>query len=119
MHTEMTTPVGHKDLRLLDLMPDKDASFSPSLYRWMRRHAHFYRDGGVAESVYRVRAGTPTAKSIGAGTLMIGHATKGYPGDTDFSGVRLMAALCAGGRAGTFCHAGMALDLYPVEGFWN
>lgn len=112
-------PIGHKTLRLRDLMPEKSASFSPNLYRWMKKSAHFYRDGGVADGVFRVKPGTPAAKSFGAGTLMIGYPINGYPGDTDFSGSRLMGALCNGGRETCFCYAGIAPDLELVEGFWD
>lgn len=44
MTTETMTPIGHKTLRLRDLMPDKSAAFSPNFYRWMKSKAHFYRD---------------------------------------------------------------------------
>ena len=117
--TEIATPIGHKTLRLSDLKPEKSASFSPNLYRWLRNQAHFYKDGGTADGVYKAKTGTSTAASFGAGTLLIGHPVNGYPGDTDFSGIRLMAALCQGGKAGRWCYAGIAPDVELVDGFWD
>lgn len=119
MTHETMIPLGHKTLRLRDLSPEKSSSFSPNLYRWMKRRAHFYRDGGVAEGVYRVKPGTAAAEHFGAGTLMIGHPFNGHPGDTDFSGARLMQALCIGGKALNWCYSNMAPDLELVEGFWD
>lgn len=119
MTFEDTIPFGHKTLRLSDLSPGRLAAFSPNLRRWMQQHAHFYRNGGVAESVYRVKPGTPTAENFGAGTLMIGFPLHGHPGDTDFSGVRLMQVLCYGGKAGKWCFTHMAPDLDAIEGFWD
>lgn len=119
MTAETMMPIGHKTLRLRDLSPERSCSFSPNLYRWMKRRAHFYLDGGVAEGVYRVKPGTSSAEHFGAGTLMIGWPINGYPGDTDFSGVRLMQALCIGSKAIRACYSNMAPDLEPVEGFWD
>ncbi len=119
MTPEAITPAGHATLRCADLLPNKAASFSPNLYRWMRKVAHFYRDGGVAEGVYRVKSKTKTAKAFGAGTLLIGFPINGYPGDTDFSGTRLMAALCQGAKAERLCFAGITPDLEVVDGFWD
>jgi len=39
-----------------------------------------------------VKPGTRAAERLGAGTLMIGHPFNGHPGDTDFSGARLVGA---------------------------
>jgi len=119
INIEAMTPVGHKTLRLRDLMPEKFASFSPNLYRWMKEHTHFYRDGGMTDSVYRVKPGTRAAERLGAGTLMIGHPFNGHPGDTDFSGARLVGALCQGGKATRFCYGGLAPDMELMEGFWD
>jgi len=119
MQVSISAPVGHKTLRLLELAPKLSPSFSPNLYRWMRETAHFYRDGGVSETVYRVVPNTRAAESFGAGTLLIGYPINGYPGDTDFSGVRLMAVLCQGVKADRWCLAGIAPDLELVEGFWD
>lgn len=119
MQACITSPVGHKTLHLLALAPKLSPAFSPNLYRWMRETAHFYKDGGVAEAVYRVVANTKAAESFGAGTLLIGYPLNGYLGDTDFSGIRLMAVLCQGAKAGRWCIAGIAPDLELVEGFWD
>lgn len=119
MNTETEITVGHKTLRLRDLNPEKSDSYSTNLYRWMTAHAHFFTDGGVLDSVYRVKPGTRTEESFGAGTLMLGYPINGHPGDTDFSGIRLTSALCNGRYAGSWCFAGMAPDLTPVVGFWD
>lgn len=119
MTSETIIPVGHATLRAADLVPRLSPAFSPNLYRWMRENAHFYCDGGVSEAVYRVAPSTRAAESFGAGTLLIGYPINGYPGDTDFSGIRLMAVLCQGPNAGRWCLAGIAPDLELVEGFWD
>lgn len=119
MQTSTAIPVGHKTLRLLQLQPKLSPAFSPNLYRWMRSSAHFYSDGGVAEAIYRVKAGTPAASYLGAGTLMIGYPMDGYPGDKDFSGARVIAVLCNGSGERRACFASLAPDLEVVEGFWD
>ncbi|CAB3808897.1 hypothetical protein LMG28614_06907 [Paraburkholderia ultramafica] len=91
--------VGHPTIRLGDIEPSKSPSFSPNLYQWMRQKAHFYRDGGHAEFVYRVLPGSRAEKAFGAGTLLIGRPYNAYEGDTDFSGIRLIAVLCQGAKA--------------------
>lgn len=65
----------------------------------MRKYAHFYRGGGLAEHIYRVREGSSAAKEFGARTLLVGRPYDAYEGDRDFSGTRLMAALCQGAKA--------------------
>lgn len=112
-------PVGHKTLRLRDIDPHRSPAFSPNLHAWMRSKAHFYREGGVAESVFRVKPDTQAAVQFGAGTLFIGYPMNGHPGDTDFSGARLMQVLCNGTKAGRWCFAGIAPDLEEVEGVWG
>lgn len=111
-------PLGHKSLTLKQLAPAQSASFSPNLYRWMRTKAHVYEDGGVLQTVYRVKPDTQLAKEYGEGTLMIG-----YPGDAGddqgFVGVRLMAVLCHGVKAGSFYYLGMTPMLEEVKGFWD
>lgn len=119
MTTTTLIPVGHPSMRLKDIHPNKSPAFSPNLHRWMRSRGHAYRDGGVADSVYRVRSGSKLASAYGAGTLFIGHPYNQYEGDSDFSGVQLIAVLCNGTKAGAFCFAGAARDLEEVVGFWD
>jgi len=119
MNTRTMIPVGHKTLRLREIAPKRSLSFSPNLYRWMRALAHFYADGGVAEAVYRVKPGTPAAEYLGSGSLMIGYPIDGYPGDTDFSGSRLLGVLCNGSEEHRACYGNIAPDLELVEGFWE
>lgn len=111
--------IGHKTVLRSHLAPDRSPSFSPNLFRWLSRQGHFFQDGGLAEGVFRVRPGTATAKTFGAGRLFIGRPLGEYPGDADFSGVRLMSALCDGARAGRWCFSGMAPDLEEVPEFWD
>jgi hypothetical protein len=85
----------------------------------MRRHAHFYREGGVLHDVWRVRAGSRDADVFGAGALLIGYPTEGYPGDTDFVGTRLMSALCLGAKAQSACYVGLARNVDRVADFWK
>lgn len=114
----VTRKIGHATLKLAQISPEKSAAYSPNLHRWMRVKAHFYKGGGVLQTVYRVKPGTSLAKEMGAGTLMIG-----YPGDSGdeqgFVGIRLMAALCHGAKAGSFYYIGMTNLLEEVEGFWE
>lgn len=112
-------PLGHATLRLADLLPSKNPAFSPNFHRWLRDNAHFYTDGGIAESVFRVKSGTKAARIYGEGALMIGFAINGYPGDTDFSGALLISTLCNGAGAGRGCHGGMVPGLELVQGFWD
>lgn len=116
--TTTTRIIGHATLLIKQLAPAKSASFSPNLYRWMRAKAHFYKGGGVLETVYRVKPNTQLAKEYGAGTLLIG-----YPGDAGsdqgFAGVLLMSVLCQGVMAGSFYYLGMTPMLEEVEGFWD
>lgn len=111
--------VGHAGIRLRDIAPERSPAYSPNLYRWMRRHAHFFAQGGVHESVYRVRADSAGARTFGAGTLLIGAPYSAYEGDTDFSGTRLMAVLCQGVEASSFCNVGVAPSLEVIDGFWD
>jgi len=109
-------------LRLRDLMPEKSKSYSPNLYRWLRKKGHFFTDGGVLQSVFRVKPATRAAETFGSDTLLIGYRCRDVdenPADKDFIGVRLMATLCQGGKADSWCYAGIADDLEEVAGFWD
>ena len=118
MSTE-TLHIGHATLTLKQIAPAVSGAFSPNLHKWMRSRGHVFRDGGVLQSVYRIKPGTRLAESFGAGTLMIGYRTDDYAGDTDFIGVRLMAVLCQGTKAGSFCYAGASQELDEVADFWD
>ena len=115
----MTTTriIGHTTLTLKQIAPSVSDAFSPNLHRWMRNKAHFYKGGGVRQTVYRVKPGTKLSKDIGADTLMIGYPERSY--EYGFIGVRLISALCEGARAGSFYYMGMAAMLEEVEGFWD
>ena len=115
--TTATRFIGHKTLTLRQIDPTKSASFSPNLHRWMRAKGHFFKDGGVLQTVYRVLPDTRLAREIGAGTLMLGYAED--PTEKGFVGIRLMAALCQGVKAGSFYHIGVAPMLEEVVGFWD
>lgn len=117
--TTLTNPVGHPTMLLKDIAPAISAAFSPNLHRWMKSRGHAYKDGGVAETVYRVLPNSRLAKEFGAGTLMIGCPYGQYEGDTDFSGSMLMAVLCNGSKATRYCYVGAMHSLEVVEGFWD
>lgn len=112
-------PVGHPTLRLKDIHPQKFPAYSPNLHQWMQEIGHAYRDGGVAEAVYRARPGSKLESSHGPGALFIGHPYGSHEGDRDFSGVELNAVLSLGPKAGAFCFAGAAPDLEEVISFWE
>lgn len=117
--TTLTNPVGHPTMLLKHIAPAISAAFSPNLHLWMKSRGHAYRDGGVAETVYRVLPNSRLAKEFGAGTLMIGCAYDQYEGDTDFSGSLLINVLCNGSKATRYCYPGAAPSLEIVEGFWE
>ncbi|WP_199031425.1 hypothetical protein [Ralstonia sp. ASV6] len=66
----MALLVGHPTMNLDDIDPSKSQAYSPNLYAWMKKRAHFFRDGGHAEHIYRVRANSSFADCFGAGTLI-------------------------------------------------
>lgn len=113
-----TREIGHRTLRLKQLVPSLSPAFSPNLYYWMRKKAHFYKDGGVLQTVFRVKPETRLAKELGAGTLMIGYADADGD-DNGFVGIRMMEALCLGAEAGSFYYIGMAKMLEEVDEFWE
>jgi hypothetical protein len=117
--TTTITPVGHPTMTLKDIQPSRSAAFSPNLYRWMQKQGHAYRDGGVAEAVYRILPGSKLANDFGAGALMIGHHYNQYEGDTDFSGALLMGVLCHGAQSKRSCYSGAVGSLEVVDGFWD
>lgn len=117
--SNMIVEAEHRTTRIDDIAPARSPSFSPSLHLWMKRHTHVYRDGGHADVVYRVREGSRAAKSFGAGTLLIGRAYDSYEGDTDFSGIPLMEALCNGAKAERVCYPGIMGSLEQIEDFWT
>ncbi|MBP8275317.1 MAG: hypothetical protein KAX55_00290 [Propionivibrio sp.] len=103
--------VGHPTLSLRDISPAKHPGFSPNLYRYLKRHGHFYRDGGVLDCAYRVKEGTRLAEFCGAGTVMLG-----FLDDGDFIGSRMMSVLCNGVGSERFCYPGSAVI---IPGFWD
>lgn len=117
--TALITPVGHPTMTCKDISPSISAAFSPNLHRWMKSRGHAHRDGGVAETVYRVLPGSRLVKEFGAGTLFIGCPYDEYEGDSDFSGSLLMVVLCNGSKATRYCHVGAVPSLEVVEGFWD
>lgn len=113
----MVEPQCHK-LSLEQIVPKKSIAYSPNLYEWMKKRAHFYADyadgAGTPHSVWRVKAG------MGRDTFNEGSLFIGMPGDHgDFLGSRLMNALCEGGKASAWCYPGLLAHLEPVEGFWE
>jgi hypothetical protein len=95
------------------LAPKNSRAFSANLFRWMRSR------GRAGDTVYRLDAAGKLASVYGAGTLFLGQPYADYSGDTDFSGVLLMAVLCNGSSATRVCFAGDAPSLVEVENFWG
>lgn len=113
------TELNQKPMRISDINPKKSPAFSPNLFRWMKWHCHELSSGGVSDTVYRVKANTPLAEHYGVGTLFIGSPYNQYEGDADFSGERLIAVLCNGKSAGSFCFPGAMKSLEEVKDFWS
>ena len=114
--------IGHKTLRLRDVAASKSPSYSPNLYRWLLKKGHFFSDGGILQCVFRVKNKTQAAEVFGAGTLLIGYRCQDVdsnPVDKDFIGVRLMATLCQGSKADSWCYSGITDDIELVENFWD
>lgn len=95
------------------IAPKNSPALSANLHRWMRSH------GRVGDTVYRLDASGKLCRVYGAGTLFLGQPYADYRGDTDFSGVPLMGALCNGSRATRVCLGGAAPSLVEVENFWD
>lgn len=113
-HTENHIELGWTKAELLRaITPKKSPAYSANLHRWMRRH------GRVGDTVYRLEPGGKMAGVYCAGTLFIGQPYADYSGDTDFSGVLLMAVLCNGSSAKRACYAGAAPSMAEVDSFWG
>jgi hypothetical protein len=102
-------------LNLSQIHPSAGKAFSPNLYEWMKKNAHFYKDGaGTPHGVWRVKAGM-ARDAFHEGALMLGMA-----GDQgDFLGSRLMNVLCEGRKAATWCYPGLLARLEPLADFWS
>ncbi|WP_156176488.1 hypothetical protein [Pseudomonas veronii] len=110
--SKISVPAGIAEL-LSAISPRRSPALSANLHRWMRSH------GREGDSVYRLEAGGKLARIYGAGTLFLGQPYPVYAGDTDFSGVLLMAVLCNGTSATRVCLAGLSPSLVEVAGFWD
>lgn len=115
----MPSVLSQKSMRIRDIDPKKSPAYSPNLFRWMKSHCHELSGGGVSDTVYRVKAGSQLAENYGAGTLFVGSPYNQYDGDMDFSGERLIAVLCNGTSAKSFCFPGAMKSLEEIEGFWD
>lgn len=102
-------------LQLDQIAPGRNVAFSPNLYEWMKKRAHFYADGtGTPQTVWRVKSNSGDGAFF-EGSLMLGRA-----GDHgDFLGVRLMNVLCEGRKATSWCFPNLLSNLEPVEDFWD
>lgn len=105
--------IGHSTLTLESIAPSMSASFSPNLYKYLKKKGIFYSNGGLLQSVYVVQPDTKAAKWFGAGSLMLGYWDEDF-----FVGTQLMSILCMGTKAESAAHAcgnGMTI----LEGFWD
>jgi hypothetical protein len=92
------------------------ASFSPNLYYWMAKHAHFFRapEGGTLTQVWRL---TRQFGDDARGTLYLGYQDS--PNPNWFIGQRLIRVLCNGAKAGAYCFALPSAAVEPVPEFWT
>lgn len=111
--SSLIAPIGHRTLCLDEIHPDKSPSFSPMLYEYMKKHGHFYTDGGVAQTVFVVRDETADADVFGAGALLLGFRDERF-----LTGTRLMAALGRGAKAEDAAYP-VGSGVEEVEGFWD
>lgn len=102
-----------------DLAPDLSPSFSPNLFHWLRARGTGRHEGLVLDHVYRVKPASKLARSLGAGTLVIGHPYEQYDGDADVSGRRMIEVLCNGAAANRLCLVAAASSLELIEDFWT
>jgi hypothetical protein len=110
--TSPRVPLAHPTLKLADLHPDRNAAFSPNLYKYLKRHGHFYSAGGTIVGAYRIKPGSNLAETYGTGSLMLGSLDDGF-----LSGSLLMAVLCNGTTAPRFAYpVGSSVELFA--GFW-
>lgn len=86
------------DVKLVS--PRKGAKYSPNLYRWLTSPSNKHRT--QTSRIYRDTTGD----------LWIGMIDNG-----DLIGTRLMAVLCNGAKATTFCFVGLK-NLQEVADFW-
>ena len=108
-----TRQIGHPTLVLADTAPSKSEAFSPNLHKYLKEHAHFFRDGGILDGVYKVLPDTKAASQFGAGSLLLGYPDEGF-----FTGARLMSVLCLG-REAERCAYPCGSGLKFLEGFWD
>lgn len=110
---QINSNVGHPTLRVEDIEPSKADSFSPNLFKYLKKHGLFYSNGGLLDGVYIVKPDTKAAKCFGVGTLLLGYYDEDF-----FIGTRLMSALCNGTKAerGAYpCGTGAEI----VHDFWS
>ena len=108
-----TRQIGHPTLVLADTAPSKSEAFSPNLHKYLKEHAHFFRDGGILDGVYKVLPDTKAASQFGAGSLLLGYPDEGF-----FTGARLMSVLCLG-REAERCAYPCGSGLKFLDGFWD
>lgn len=89
------------NLDVASIAPQLASSFSPNLYRYMRKQRSFAR----YITVFR---------SSEDSTLWLGCIWDG-----DFIGARLMQVLCHGSRTPTGCYSSLTPTLREVPGFWE
>lgn len=113
-HTETNNAPGETKAELLRaIAPKNSPAYSANLHRWLSSH------GREGDTVYRLDPEGKLAVVYGAGTLFLGQPYADYSGDTDFSGVLLMAVLCNGSSAKRACYAGAAPSMTEVDSFWD
>lgn len=99
------------------LEPSRQASYSPALYLWLRKNAHFKDNGGLQEEIYRVKEGTTSARLFPPGVLLIGNQTD----NQDFTGIVLFDILTHqnGPDLPVTRYARLLPHLVLLEDFWD
>jgi hypothetical protein len=99
-------------LEVGELKPTR-ASFSPNLYRWMLKHAHFFAEGGTPTGLWRLRH---RRGDHAEGTLFLGYQD---PANSAwFIGSRMLPVLCRGAKATPFSIAIPVDAIEFVPDFW-
>lgn len=117
MHTQELR-IAHPTLTAKHIRPELNPAFSPNLYKWMKRNAHFYQEGGTPATVWRIKPDAPIANKFGQNTLFLGFPSGEHATDTTFIGVKLMAALKDGGLKECWAY-NHADQLEAIPNFWE
>jgi len=103
----------HPTMKLQDIDPKNNPSFSTKLFKYMKKQGVFYENGGVADGLYRVKPGSASYEADQLNLWL------GYVADGAFFGVRIMQAMSMGLKAQKWAHPRLVKDIEEVPGFWD